>query len=78
MKTSIDLIETFDLLPYGSRVLCALSGGRDSVYLLHRLLEWAKERNLTVSAAHYNHRLRGEESDRDEQFVRALCEATIQ
>ena len=73
MKTSIDLIETFDLLPHGSCVLCALSGGRDSVYLLHRLMEWGKERNLTVLAAHYNHRLRGEESDRDEQFVRAFC-----
>lgn len=75
MKTNIEYIQTYDLLPRGSHVLCALSGGRDSVYLLYRLLEWAKERELTVSAAHYNHHLRGEESDRDEQFVRQLCES---
>ena len=74
MKTSIEFIEKYDLLPSGSHVLCALSGGRDSVYLLYRLLEWAEERCLTVSAAHYNHRLRGDESDRDEHFVRQLCE----
>lgn len=74
MKTSTDLIRQYDLLPHGSHVLCALSGGRDSVYLLHRLLEWAKEWELIVSAAHYNHHLRGNESDRDERFVRELCE----
>lgn len=74
MKTNIEYIQTYDLLPRGSHVLCALSGGRDSVYLLYRLLEWAKEWELTISAAHYNHHLRGEESDRDERFVRQLCE----
>lgn len=73
MKTSTEFIRKYDLLPRGSRVLCALSGGRDSVYLLYRLLEWAREWELTVLAAHYNHRLRGEESLRDEQFVRDLC-----
>ena len=57
------------LLP-GERVLCAVSGGADSVCLLHLLHEtpW-----LDVVCAHFNHRLRGGESDRDEQFVRALC-----
>lgn len=74
MKTNIEYIRRYDLLPRGSHVLCALSGGRDSVYLLVRLLEWAKEWELTISAAHYNHHLRGEESDRDEEFVRQLCD----
>lgn len=74
MKTNIEFIQRYELLPCGSHVLCALSGGRDSVYLLYRLLEWAKEWELTISAAHYNHHLRGEESDRDERFVRELCE----
>ena len=57
----------------GRRVLCAVSGGADSVYLLLRCLEGARERGYTVAAAHYNHCLRGEESERDERFVRDLC-----
>ena len=71
--TNTEYLHRYDLLPHGSKVLCALSGGRDSVYLLHRLLEWADERKLTISAAHYNHHLRGEESQRDEDFVKQLC-----
>lgn len=71
--TNIEFVDRHGLLPDGTRVLVALSGGRDSVYLLCRLLEWREERNLFVGAAHFNHHLRGEESDRDEQFVRELC-----
>lgn len=63
-------IQKYDMLPEGSRVLCALSGGADSVCLLHLLLSLE---GLSVTAAHFNHRLRGAESDRDEAFVRNLC-----
>ena len=47
----------------------ALSGGGDSVALLHILLRLG----YRVHALHLNHLLRGEESERDEQFVRDLC-----
>lgn len=57
----------------GDRVVCAVSGGADSVALLHCLLALRQELGITVSAAHFNHRLRGQESDADEAFVRALC-----
>ena len=57
-------------IPAGSTVLCAVSGGADSVCLLDLL---RRQGDLTVLCAHYNHRLRGEESDRDEAFVRDLC-----
>lgn len=57
----------------GDRVICALSGGADSVALLHGLLAVRDQLSITVSAAHFNHCLRGEESDRDEVFVRELC-----
>ena len=63
--------EQYAMLPPGSRVLCACSGGADSTALLHLLCNTP---GLTVACAHFNHRLRGAESDRDEAFVRALCE----
>ncbi len=58
----------FDLIPAGSKVLCALSGGADSMYLLCRLAEGG----YPVHAAHLNHGLR-ETAERDEQFVRDWC-----
>ena len=58
----------YDLIPAGSKILCALSGGADSMYLLCRLLE----AGYTVHAAHYNHHLRPT-AGRDEQFVRNWC-----
>ena len=65
------------LLPPGSSVLCAVSGGADSVCLLHALYHLRPRLGFTLAAAHYNHTLRGEESDRDaafvEQFVRLCC-----
>lgn len=58
----------------GSAVLCAVSGGADSVCLLHMMLTLSQKENFTVYAAHFNHGLRGEEANRDEDFVRGLCE----
>ena len=60
-----------------SGVLVALSGGADSVSLLSLFLS-ARETGLfpyPITAAHLNHSLRGEESDRDEAFCRAFCES---
>ena len=70
------LIREYRMLPPGTAVLCAVSGGADSVCLLHRLCRLRGPLGIRVDAAHYNHMLRGEESDRDEEFVReftALC-----
>ena len=61
------------LLAPGDRVVCALSGGTDSVALLHCLLSLREGLDIQVAAAHYNHCLRGAESDEDEAFVRRLC-----
>jgi len=54
-------------------VLAAVSGGLDSMCLLHLLTTWGRERNLAVTAAHFNHGLRGEFANRDEAFVRDIC-----
>ncbi len=58
----------------GDTIIVALSGGADSVTLLDVLLSLKGELpNLRISAAHVNHKLRGEESERDEAFVTNLC-----
>ena len=78
MKTSTDLTAAkrfLEKLNSGKpvAVLCAVSGGLDSMCLLHLLSTWGRECGLTVTAAHFNHQLRGADSDRDEAFVRDWC-----
>ncbi len=71
MSAMLDtLLALTDGLPPGTTILCAVSGGADSVCLLHQLTLLRLERPFTLLAAHYNHHLRGQESDRDEAFVR--------
>lgn len=57
------------LINEGENVLCALSGGADSVALLLLL----NELNVNLYAAHLNHGIRGEEADRDELFCKRFC-----
>jgi len=78
MKMISELLErtpAYCLPGPGERALCAVSGGLDSMCLLHLLDAWCKERGGQVIAAHFNHCLRGEAADRDEAFVRETCEA---
>ena len=60
------------MLPPGSRVLAAVSGGADSMCLLHALLTLRASLDITVAAAHFNHQLRPE-AEAEERFVRAWC-----
>ena len=69
LKTVENFIREQDLIPPGSTVLCAVSGGADSIAMLHALYRLRDKLNFRLAAAHYNHRLRGAESDRDERFV---------
>ena len=58
---------------YGRRVLCAVSGGADSVALLRLLAEARDREELTLFAAHFEHGLRGASSIEDMEFVISLC-----
>ena len=53
----------------GDAVLAGVSGGPDSVALVHVLIRIAERFSLSIGIAHLNHCLRGEESERDAQFV---------
>ncbi len=70
------VIETsngYGLIQKGDRILVALSGGADSVFLLHFLVAYQRYFNIQLSAIHLNHGLRGERADSDERFCRDLC-----
>lgn len=73
LENVIALTTEYDMLPAGGRILCAVSGGADSMCLLHYLCAHAEEGGYTVAAAHFDHNLRGEESRRDAQFVSQWC-----
>jgi len=57
----------------GAHIVVALSGGPDSVALLRSMLSLRERLGIRISAAHLNHGIRGDESDRDEAFVRELA-----
>jgi tRNA(Ile)-lysidine synthase len=62
-----------ELLRAGDRVGVAVSGGIDSVALLRLLLELRNELGIVVTVVHFNHQLRGAESDADQEFVAQLA-----
>jgi tRNA(Ile)-lysidine synthase len=68
-----DFAQKHRLFPREGLVLVAVSGGADSMCLLAALTEISEAAGFTVAAAHFNHRLRGSESDADEAFVARFC-----
>ncbi len=66
-------IRQYDMLCQGDEVVCAVSGGADSMALLFAMYLLRDKLKITLSAAHFNHGLRGAESDADEAFVRGFC-----
>ena len=62
-----------ELVQPGEEVVCAVSGGADSVALLFALYLLKEKLQIRLSAAHFNHHLRGAESDQDQAFVEEFC-----
>ncbi len=78
MRQLINKVENYcvqqQLLVRGGRVLVALSGGADSVCLVHMLKQLQPKWNLQLAAAHLHHGLRGADADADAAFARKLCQ----
>ena len=66
-------VNKYKLIEKNDSVAVALSGGADSVSLLHMLCSVKEKYNLTLYAIHINHMIRGEEAERDEEFCREFC-----
>lgn len=62
-----------EMVSPGDTVICAVSGGADSVALLFAFYLLKEKLGIRLEAAHFNHNLRGAESKRDEAFVRDFC-----
>lgn len=67
-------MKQYEMVQPGDRVICAVSGGADSVALLFGMYLLREKLGISLTAVHFNHQLRGSESDRDEQFVRTFCD----
>ena len=78
INSFVDRVRRFasvhELFVYGGKYIVALSGGADSVSLLFVLKHLEHELGIDVEAAHCNFHLRGDESVRDEEFCKQLCE----
>jgi tRNA(Ile)-lysidine synthase len=69
----IDFIQRYSLIPRKELVVVGVSGGADSVCLLHVLAKWQKGLGIKLHVAHLNHQLRGAESEADAEYVSNLA-----
>jgi tRNA(Ile)-lysidine synthase len=73
IKRFIEFVTNKNLINKNDRILVGVSGGVDSVVLLHLLLEIKKRFSLTLAVAHVNYCLRGDDSDKDQKVVENVC-----
>lgn len=70
-----ETIERERLIQKNDKILVALSGGPDSVCLLHSLKTLESEYNIKIYAAHLNHKIRGIEAQKDSIYAAQLCDS---
>jgi tRNA(Ile)-lysidine synthase len=68
-----DFIQRYSLIPRKELVVVGVSGGADSVCLIHVLAKWRKRLGIKLHIAHLNHQLRGAESEADAEYVSNLA-----
>ena len=74
-KTVLTTIKENNLLESGDRVLVGLSGGADSMCLLHVLCNLSEKLGIEIAAMHMNHNIRGSEADSDAMAAQSLADS---
>ncbi len=74
-EKTLSTIKKYNLIEDGDKIVLGLSGGPDSVCLLHLLSRLKEVMNIEVYAAHLNHQIRGIEAQKDALYVSQLCES---
>lgn len=74
LNKMLGLMRRYEMVQKGDTLICAVSGGADSMALLWAMYLMREKLGIHLAAAHFNHGLRGEESQRDETFVREFCQ----
>ena len=74
LNKMLSAIRRYEMVKPGDTVICAVSGGADSMALLWGMWLLKEKLGITLEAAHFNHNLRGEESHRDAEFVQKFCD----
>ncbi|CRZ35350.1 tRNA(Ile)-lysidine synthase [Herbinix hemicellulosilytica] len=69
-----EFINTNNLIEKKDRILIGVSGGADSVCLMHLLAEVYKDTDIKLFVVHVHHGIRDVEADKDEAFVKGLCD----
>ncbi|MDZ7765030.1 MAG: tRNA lysidine(34) synthetase TilS [Melioribacteraceae bacterium] len=70
----IRFVEKHKLIEQNNKLLIGLSGGPDSVFALYFFNKFSKRFKINLSVVHINHLIRGEDSDKDEDFSKKLCD----
>ena len=73
IRTIAAYVKQNNMLANGDRIVVGVSGGADSICLLHVLKQLSTEYEFTLYVVHVNHGIRGEEAEEDERFVKELC-----
>lgn len=70
-----EYIRQYHMVEKGDRIVLGVSGGADSISLFFVMLELREKYNIEMVVVHVNHGIRGEEAERDENYVKSLCES---
>lgn len=69
----VNTIEKYEMICQGDSIVAGVSGGPDSMCMLHILLQLKDKYNLSLYAAHLNHQFRGKEAADDALYVKEIC-----
>ena len=74
INTVFNTIKKYKMLQNNDKIVVGISGGADSVCLIFLLTELKKIFNIKIYACHINHGIRGHEADKDEEYVKEICD----